>query len=401
MFVKDYELIQNIDVLFEKKIIIYGAGKLGKITAELLGDIAVDFDCFCDRDKNKKQEWNHPVITVEELKLKTDREECIVIVGSQDFCQEMVGELQNRKINAYICTWYGVKTGIELNINDRRIPEEFSGNFIRRSEIWMRSIGGRIPADEVKCLGAYPAPVFVYQPGKVGSVTIYRTLLNEKIAVFQTHFFFHCMEFPKNGGVEYGKMPNEDIAFLVSMHRKRKNPLKIIVSVREPIARAVANFMQTFSLEFVLGYPVGQGIEASAQNWIKKELTEDFEFTWWFEEELKALTGIDIYRHPFDRERGYSWIKEDGIEILLLKMERMNDNVGIIGEFVGKPDIKLVNDNVGAAKQYQYIYEELKKRIKIPVELIKQQYQGNSRVDHFYTEEEKKAYMQKWMRGSL
>lgn len=397
MFVKDYELIQNIDVLFEKKIIIYGAGKLGKITAELLGDIAVDFDCFCDRDKNKKQEWNHPVITVEELKLKTDREECIVIVGSQDFCQEMVGELQNRKINAYICTWYGVKTGIELNINDRRIPEEFSRNFIRRKEIWMKSFNRcMMPVDTPMCLGSYPAPVFVYQPGKVGSTTIYRTLRNEKIAVIHTHFFFHYREFHINDGYEYVKMPDEDIDFLVSMIRKRKNPLKIIVSVREPVARAVANFMQTFSLEFVLGYPMGQSIEESAQNWIKKVLKEDFEFTWWFEKELKALTGIDIYQYPFDRERGYSWIKEDGIEILLLKMERMNDNACVIGEFVGKPGIQLINDNVGSNKQYKYIYEELKKKIRIPADLLEQQYRENSRVDHFYTEEEKKAFIQKW-----
>ena len=45
---------------------------------------------------------------------------------------------------------------------------------------------------------------------------------------------------------------------------------------------------------------------------------------------------------------------------------------------------------------YRYIYKELKKQIKIPVEWLEQQYHDNAKVDFFYTNEEKKEFWDKW-----
>ena len=59
----------------------------------------------------------------------------------------------------------------------------------------------------------------------------------------------------------------------------------------------------------------------------------------------------------------------------------------------------MVRGNVGALKYYKYLYEELKKRIRIPSELIDMQYSGNRQLDHFYTEEEKEQFRKKWSKN--
>ena len=114
--------------------------------------------------------------------------------------------------------------------------------------------------------------------------------------------------------------------------------------------------------------------------------------------ELKEATGINIYQYPFDKEKEYAWIKEGNIEVLALTLEKLNENVEVLGEFVEKPDIKLQNANVGDEKQYKYIYEGLKKDIRLPSAVVKSQYKNNPLQDHFYTEEEKERFLRKWSR---
>jgi hypothetical protein len=115
----------------------------------------------------------------------------------------------------------------------------------------------------------------------------------------------------------------------------------------------------------------------------------------WFDNELKAFFGIDVYAHPFDREKGYSIIKQGNIEVLVMKMEKLNSLESVIGEFIGAPQFKLVNDNVGSNKIYKYLYKNVKDAVKIPREIFSVCY-GNPRMSHFYTEEEKAAFLKKW-----
>lgn len=155
--------------------------------------------------------------------------------------------------------------------------------------------------------------------------------------------------------------------------------------------------MQGFSNDVYISYHFDSecSLAAKASEYIVEYLDNNDEFAW-FDLELKEATGIDIYQYPFDKENGYAWIKEGNIEILVLTLEKLNENVEVLGEFVGKPGIKLQNANVGDDKQYKYIYEGLKKDIRIPVRVMESQYKNNPQLDHFYTEEEKERFLQEW-----
>lgn len=393
MQIQDYELINSIDVLFEKKIIIYGAGKYGIRSAKLLEKAGVGIYCFCDRDAGQKQPLGHRVIAPNELEVTIKKEDCMIVVGSKDYCDEIIEELARKEVKAYICTWYGLQTAIEVNIDDVRFLKAFQEDFKRKNELYGLLVRfNNYHKTVFTRMCQIVLPILVYQPGKVGSSTVFSTLFREGVDVIQIHYI--CAF--DDADPEIAVM-EEALAYFKK--NLRTEGCKIITLVRDPLARALSLFMEEFGSDMYTSYHFDSGcsLAAKASEDIVKNLNNNNEFTW-FDRELKEATGIDIYQYPFDKDKGYAWIKEGNIEILVLTLEKLNENVGVLGEFVGKPSIKLRNSNIGDEKQYKYIYEGLKKDIRIPAGVMESQYKNNSQMDHFYTEEEKERFLQKWRR---
>ncbi|GAB0120261.1 hypothetical protein Acid7E03_43330 [Acidisoma sp. 7E03] len=116
----------------------------------------------------------------------------------------------------------------------------------------------------------------------------------------------------------------------------------------------------------------------------------------WFNKELKAVFGVDVYRHPFDQDKGYSIIKHDHVEVLVIKLEKLSCLEGVVGNFVGRPEFKLLKSNEARHKAYYPLYKDLKERIKIPRELIDLYYADNGYMNHFYSDREKIDFLQSW-----
>jgi glutamate mutase epsilon subunit len=116
----------------------------------------------------------------------------------------------------------------------------------------------------------------------------------------------------------------------------------------------------------------------------------------WFDVELKAVFGIDVYDYPFDREKGYSIIEQDNVEVLVIKLEKINSLEQVIGDFVEVSDFKLINSNVSDKKPYKYLYKNMREEIRIPREVVDRYYKNSPRMKHFYTEEEINMFYKKW-----
>lgn len=116
----------------------------------------------------------------------------------------------------------------------------------------------------------------------------------------------------------------------------------------------------------------------------------------WFDNHLKDLTNIDIFQYPFDRERGYGLIKQGKWEILVLKLEKLNENKDVVGDFVGVKDFKIINTNVGDEKLYKYLYANVKEELIIPKEVVDKYYVGNDKMDYFYSEKQKEQFREKY-----
>ena len=120
---------------------------------------------------------------------------------------------------------------------------------------------------------------------------------------------------------------------------------------------------------------------------------EEFE---WYLKEFKNILDINIYEYPFDKEKGYSIIEKDGISLLLMKTERLNDLESVIGKFLGVEKFKLAEGNMAQNKKYKIAYQNYLQNVRIPQAFYNYYYCNNQYMDHFYTKEEKDVFYQKW-----
>lgn len=172
--------------------------------------------------------------------------------------------------------------------------------------------------------------------------------------------------------------------------------------VRDPIAVDLSTIFQWMGTGYIDRYfekelKSGKDFLEAVLNFMLKIQNRLFD---WFEEELKEVCGIDVFGHSFDREKGYSIIEECGVKILLIKTEKLSQMTGVIREFTGNYQFRLLNTNIGQNKEYAHIYEKVKSALVLPDEYIDFYYKGNSQMNHFYTEKEQEYLRKKWKKFS-
>ena len=111
--------------------------------------------------------------------------------------------------------------------------------------------------------------------------------------------------------------------------------------------------------------------------------------TYWFEEELQAVFGMDVFSRPFDRERGYVQLERDEISLLVLRLEDLDRVLApALAHFLDVPAEKIrpSSANVGARKGYGATLKEVKATLQLPGELLDRIY-GTRYAQHFYAKE--------------
>lgn len=360
----EFDLTQNIDLLFRLPIYIYGAGYGGQRVEYLMKCSKMNIRCFIDRRAGEIQR-DYDVIDIDTFndKLKQKNEECVIVLAYKN-CEELLEELRKRNIHGkYIFTGWAVEVAILSNLDDGRFPKELGKNYLNRKR------------DEKKKLlnQLLEKNIWVWQPGKVGSLTVWYTLKRYGVESVHIHDIARLI---KEEGINDDELQNAI----------RTKQIKIITLVREPIARDVADYFENYDLHCINKDLIQDVLLGFAE--------KNHQFMW-FDWEIKDLLKIDIFEYPFDREKGYGLIKKGNIEILILKLERLNENVEILGKFLNLNNLVLENANEGAKKPYAKLYKEVKETLIIPQKVIDSYYKGNNRMDHFYTEEEKAGFLKK------
>lgn len=216
-------------------------------------------------------------------------------------------------------------------------------------------------------LVAKKTPVIVYQMGKVGSSSI-----SDSLKAYGIRPVFHIHKFnpPPNN---YGKRVYRDII-------KKKRKANFITSVREPIARNISSFGG-----FIRNHP-----KYSVDDFVKRfplYHKEEDRGLKWFDEELKAITGINVFKHPFPKQRGWNVINKGNFRLLILKIEK-DDRIlekAIINFLDLKRDFTLNRTNVTRKKTE--LYKKFKNKVIIPKWYIDKML-NSKYCHHFYSEKE-------------
>ncbi len=379
----DEKLLDDMRFFDGKDVYIFGTGDYGVRVARMLDNIGVFDYTFCNSDRAKEgtEKLGKKIVHPSNI---PDRANSVAIIAvspqNKQYIREMERELSVLSAINIISYFF-----LELFCDIFDLSRE--GDLERILDYSIEKSTERSWQMEfVK--SAISADVLVFQPGKVASSSIYQELLQLGLDVVHIHWF-------TQGGVPLEKRREYEKLLQRAMQGK-----KCITLVREPIARQISYFFQWLcsDLAFLGRWLIRQSIaDMGFQSALREYmLSKRDHLETWFENEFLPVTGIDVFHHPFDVEKGYTIIKENGIEVLLMTMERLPSLEGVIGEFIGNSDFKLPKENVGTEKDYARLYKETLDTVEIPREFYDQYYNDSPLMKHFYSQADIERFAARW-----
>lgn len=227
-------------------------------------------------------------------------------------------------------------------------------------------------------------PVLVYQMGKVGSTSIYRSLHEQyRGAVLHAHNFRSNHEDPLNR----------------RLYRRTlcKNfPLKVISLTREPIGRNVSAFFQNFERDTGVSYSKASFSIQELENLFLSNYPHNTVLEW-FDLNILANFGIDVYASPFP-ENGIATYAKDNVSLLVMRVEISDsDKIDAVRHFLGMDRFQLVNKNIGSQKEYAKTYKDFKKAVVLPSEYLEKMCRSKY-FNHFYSAETIQKAKEAWSR---
>lgn len=426
--IRDLDLIINFRELYETPVILYGSGYVGKIALKILNGFNIKPIAFCDTNSALKGNRIEDVVirSLDDiLKLSNERHVIIIITTMANKYKEIESILYKNSISdSHIYTFTGLLYATWFNM------DQFCTDtcLVNLKKIWLHNqslnvdyLQARIGLENLLINNNQgQTNVIIFQPGKVGSNTIANSFQQSGINFWHSHGIAYA--------TKYYKKTQNKLRESVINTIKQMDKVKMVTLVREPIAKDIGHFFQKIDFElpdagwFVKGI-MEENIQRSFYNYLS--VTTPFDFTlekkkeeyckrlichvdaighysengafWgWFDEELYNNFGIDILSVDFDQEKGYSISVHNNIELLILKLEKLNELEDIIKEFTGNGKFKIISSNLAENKSYMYAYKQFQEELILPQKYVDFYYKNNSYMNHFYSEEERKIYYDKW-----
>lgn len=392
----DLELINSFNKIWELPVYLWGAGKYSDYVISTLKDLDISINGIIDNNTllcgTKKN--GITIYKFEQVRKYIESKSCIIIITTLSHSYNVIEQIKQINnyiyINCNIYTLYAYFWGLYFNLNLFPQKNGIREKYLNLFTVWkyskicdIYSNQSRSATNAILSLlnkKNSDIPILIYQPGKVGSNTIEFTLKEYNVDVIRSHGVLYPYEFEKTNFPElfYNKV-------------KKFKKIKLITLVRDPIAKDIGHFFQKCHVSgndvaWIVKGIMEKDFQQSFFNYLsvvtplnflgKNKDVSNFKIVshidyigqknkngalWgWYEEELKEKLGIDILNYPFNVEKGYSIIQKDNMEILVIKLECLNNLETVLADFVGIPELHLVNSNEAKNKSYYYTYKQFK-----------------------------------------
>lgn len=242
-------------------------------------------------------------------------------------------------------------------------------------------------------VGYFRPPLLSFQMGKVGSQSIKSTI--------ETDYLIHHMH-----------TRQEMELLLPLLRRKSGKKLDLITATREPVGREISVFFQNLiAPDFPYGVSTKKeafeiGVEGLIPLFREMYDSGGSETISWFDRHFKPSTGVDVYDHPFDKQKGWDIIETDGWRILIVRFEDISRNyLDAVNSFAaprhnGRLKYKRMREaNVSENKWYAPLMREFKTRITFKQEILDSAFQSRY-CTHFYTPAEIERMNSRYKVGS-
>ena len=278
----------------------------------------------------------------------------------------------------------------------------------------IESLRERIRDDELPLL--FGKLLLVYQMPKTGSQTVEATLARSSLPhrILRFHYLSRTMAAEIRRGPASNSAPElwaeavrPQLAFMGRMGRIlfwrrilrwfgfRIPKIEIIAAVRDPIGLALSSVFENHACFF-------SNVETATLEDFSSVLSRPrvYAFQRWFDMELKAFTGLRIYKTPFPREKGYAIYENRFARILVYRFDALPRLPLMLREFLNLEVACVTDRNVGSSKQYADRYAWVKKNLRLPADLVAAQL-NTKMIRHFYSPEERKILQRQWSEPAL
>lgn len=237
--------------------------------------------------------------------------------------------------------------------------------------------------------------VLVYQMGKVGSTALEMALPN----AIHVHNLYRLaasdVYIPIATPNLLEKAKRKASRILKRSLLRRYSSRKIVCYVRQPADRNISMFFQDlpgYLIKAEHGFPRGFATRMTATRGDTgiHHLVEVFLTCFdhqspdaWFDQELRRLTGIDVFSHPFDEAKGYAAIADGGWQVFIGRIESLPQHLGDLETFLGH-ELALTSRNVASEKWYGCVYNQFIQALDMAA--YRRQLQALRVAEHFYSE---------------
>ncbi len=242
------------------------------------------------------------------------------------------------------------------------------------------------------------APVLVFTMAKVGSLSVYTSLLKQpKTTTFHIHTLSEDEVLANNKlCFEKGIFPgSRSPVFLINKEVIGRRPFKVISLFRNPIERNLSAFFDSFFLHLGVHPEQYKGSLENLQSVFREKISTTYALDW-YDKQFREGLGIDVYSTPFDTEKKYLFYQEEGVEILLLDSTLADiEKEKHIGTFIRHAEFKLVNTNITSQGRGSALYEAFTKSISFSDEELAH-YMNAKYTKHFFSAQERARLIERW-----
>jgi Putative capsular polysaccharide synthesis protein len=254
-------------------------------------------------------------------------------------------------------------------------------------------------------------PVLVYQMAKVGSETVARSLqqADPERPVFHVHFLSPDMlsdagalhaQSKGHFGLPYDMHLGRALAERIQA-LGRSLHVQIVTLVRDPIAREVSGLFQTpefapialrdrhghYDVERTLDFLENTLSAADACHYVHN----------WFDRELRATFGIDVFDAPFPKEQGWTVLRNERARALVLRMEDLDRTLGpALAAFLGlDAEPQMISRNVRSERPEGGDYRAVLAALRLPRHVCERIY-SHRFSRHFYSDAMLAEFTKRW-----
>lgn len=168
----------------------------------------------------------------------------------------------------------------------------------------------------------------------------------------------------------------------------------IVTLVRDPIARNISSYFEY--LDAIWHRPnAHESVSMPALIEGFKTRFPHAEPLTWFDDEMRQVTGIDVYQYPFGAS-GHLVVSNNKLDVLILKSELPDaSKARMLADFLGVRSLSLAPVNRTSDKAKGAVYQAFVKSLRLEPGYLDQML-GSRYVRHFYTAAEQEELWRRY-----